>query len=279
MKALYRALILWLALAAGSVQSAEPLAPLVLTIPSGTAPHWRGISPDEAAGTQGLTMLYPAPNAAGFLAAVLTHALLVQGGRSAQQKARQAEADKVLKPHAATIATLSAEVLLAAARERLAQPLLEAGRGLVVQMEPRYALVRDGRTLVLDNALRVHAADMPSVARFETTVRVISTPCDATDPTAHWIAEGGLALKRESAAMLAHSIAIALSPLAPTDAQAFRTQRYRFGHQEKMERGQPVATGCARIVLRTLRDWLMSVPITPVEGAAPCADPYGRLAE
>ena len=279
MKALYRALILWLALAAGSVQSAEPLAPLVLTIPSGTAPHWRGISPDEAAGTQGPTMLYPAPNAAGFLAAVLTHALLVQGGRSAEQKARQAEADQVLKPHAPTIATLSAEVLLAAAREHLTQPLLEAGRGLVVQMEPRYALAPDGRTLVLDNALRVHAADMPSVARFETTVRVISPPCDAKDPTAHWLAEGGLALKRESASMLAHSIEIALSPLAPTDAEAFRTQRYRFGHQEKMERGQPVATGCAGIVLRTLRDWLMSVPIAPVEGTAKCADPYGRLAE
>lgn len=268
-------LALWVALATGSVQPAEPSAPLVLTIPSGIAPHWRGISPDEAAGTQGLAMLYPAPNAAGFLAAVLTHALLVQAGRSAEQKARQAEANKVLEPHAATIATLSADVLLGAARERLTEPLLEAGRGLVVEMEPRYALAPDRRTLVLDNAVRVHAADMPSEARFETTVRVVSTPCDAADPTAHWIADGGLALKRESASMLAHSIQIALSPLAPTDTQAFRTQRYRFGQQEKMERGQPVATGCSRIVLRTLRDWLMSVPIRPVESTAQCADPYG----
>ena len=119
MKALYRALILWLALAAGSVQSAEPLAPLVLTIPSGTAPHWRGISPDEAAGTQGPTMLYPAPNAAGFLAAVLTHALLVQGGRSAEQKARQAEDAAVAARSEADEATAEA---LASAQAAAAGP-------------------------------------------------------------------------------------------------------------------------------------------------------------
>ncbi|MFH1869259.1 MAG: hypothetical protein ABIK82_19330 [Pseudomonadota bacterium] len=274
MKIVWGTVLLLTALVTGAAKAAEQSPPLVMTIPKGITPVWRGIGADEGAGTNGMTMLYPAPNAGGLLVAILTHAAIVQGERSADRAARQAEADRVLETHAATIAALSAELLLAAARERLPKLMLDASRGLIVEIEPRYSLSMDQRTLILDSTFRVHAADTPSVTRFENTVRVVSTPCEAEDPAAHWAAEAGSALKKESVAMLAHSLQVALAPLAPTNPKAFRTQRYRFGQSEKIERGQPVASGCARIVLRTLRDWLMSVPIAPTEGVAPCQDPY-----
>lgn len=274
MKIAWHTVMLLTALITGATQAAEPPPPLVMTIPKGIAPVWRGIGADEEAGTRGMTMLYPAPNAGGLLVAILTHAAIVQGERSTERATRQTEADKALEPHAATIAALSAESLLAAVRERMPKFVLEASRGLIVEITPRYSLSRDQRTLVLDSELRVHTVDKPQETRFENTVRVVSTPCEAEDPVAHWTAEAGSALKNESVAMLAHSLQVALLPLAPTNPQAFRTQRYLFGQSEKMERGQPVAGGCGRIVLRTLRDWLMSVPIAPTEGASPCTDSY-----
>lgn len=260
--------------AAAVVAAAAAPEPLALGIADGKAPAWRGISSDEAAGAQGLNMLYPAPNAGGLLAAILAHALVVQGGRAAERSARQAEADRVLEPHADTLGTLTAERMLADARERLPPSLLERSRGLVIRMEPQFALAPDQRTLVLDNTLRVHATDTPAVARFENTVRVVSVPREEADPAAYWAAEGGSALRRESAALLAHSLEVALTPLGEPDPQAYRTQRYRFGSAQKMERGQPLAQGCARVVLRTLRDWLMSVPVAPAAEAPPCLDPY-----
>ena len=79
--------------------------------------------------------------------------------------------------------------------------------------------------------------------------------------------------------MLAHSIEIVVHPAARAAQNASaKTQRYRFGEIEKMERGVPLASGCNRVVLRTLREWLMSVPVQPADGDVPvCAHGY-RLA-
>lgn len=267
-----RALAALLLCLAGTAQAERPA--LSAALAGDASPVWRGISAEEAAGAQGLGMLYPAPNAGGLLLAILTHALLVDSQRSAERDAAQALADKVLAPHAATITALTPEVLARDALLRLPEARREAARGLVVQMQPRFALAPDARTLVLDNVVRVHDVDTPAVARFENTVRVVSTPREESDPQSLWAADEGRALRDESLAMVAHSLQIALAELPPPDPQAFRTQRYRFGAAQKMERGQPVAKACQRLVLRTLRDWLMSVPVAPAADAAPCDQPY-----
>lgn len=273
MRRLARAWVLAAAFVGLTPVRAEP-PPLVLALAGEAAPAWRGIGADEAAGAQGLGMLYPAPNAAGLLAAILTHALLVDSQRSAARDAAQAEADKVLAPHAPVIAALQGEALVTAVRQALPAPVQDTARGKVVQMQPRLAMAPDARTLVLDNVIRVHDVETAAVARFENTVRVISTPRGEDDPQARWTADEGRALRDEVVALLAHSVQIALAPLPAPDPQAFRTQRYRFGTAQKMERGQPVAEGCARVVLRTLRDWLMSVSVTAAPDAPPCDPPY-----
>lgn len=249
-------------------------APIALSISGDAAIAWRGISAEEAAGAQGLGMLYPAPNAGGLLVAILTHALLVDGQRSSERSAAQARADEVLQPHAATIADLGPEALLAAAQAALPDATRHAAEGRVIEMRPSFALAPDGRTLVLDNVLRVHDAATPAVARFEQAVRVVADPLVDDDPQAAWAADGGRRLRTEVGALLAHSIAIALFDLPAPDAARHRTQRYRFGTGQKMERGQPVATGCDRVVLRTLRESFLSVPTAPVHGAAACTHRY-----
>jgi hypothetical protein len=49
-----------------------------------------------------------------------------------------------------------------------------------------------------------------------------------------------------------------------------RTFRYPEGGVEKMERAQLVEAHCGRALLRTLRGWLMSVPVK-VEGESACS--------
>lgn len=263
-------LALWAGAGGAHAQEAAA-ARILLSLSPGASVSWRGVSPEEGAGSKG-GMLYPAPNVGGMLVAVLTHAAIVQGVRSSERNASQSAADKVLEPHSTAIAELSAERLFDAARLRL--PSLAAERHVVVQMTPTFSLTSDQRTIVLDNVLRVHAPDTPSDALYENTVRVISAPRDGEDPTAYWTGDEGRLLKEEVTAMLAHSIELSLLGVPAADSAPFRTQRYRFGAAQRMERGQTVAGGCGRVVLRTLRGWLMSVPSSVPDLTSPCIDAY-----
>jgi hypothetical protein len=276
--------------------AAAPPAPLpAIVLAGGLPPAWRGIPADEAGGTQGASMMYPAPNAAGLLAAILTHAVIVSGTREGARKARQDEADKVLLPHLGSIGRLTAErVAHAAAALLAARPAAQAATGRVLEVRPSFALAPDQRVLVLDSAVKITAAGSTAAPQFEGIVRVVSTPRLEAEPQAAWTAEDGRLLEQESVAMLAHSLELALSVAnRPADPASARTQRYAHGAAEKMERGELLASGCGRVVLRNLRDWLMSVPVgattpvtttpvaaapgaTPPETAAPaaCAETY-----
>jgi hypothetical protein len=272
--------LLWLLLCCEALaQGATPAVSVVR--PAGERVAWRGIPADEAAGTQG-AMLYPAPHALGLLAAIFTHAAIVQGSREAERKAKQQAADKVLEPYAAVIAEMAPARLLESALGRLeptvrmADSAAVADGGWIIEMEPVFALAPDQRTIVLDNAMKLYALGQGNTPLFANIVRVVSAPRPEGGSDATMTGE---ALADESVQMLAHSIEIVVH-LAAQGAQsegASRTQRYRFGDGEKMERGVPLASACNRVVLRTLRDWLMSVPVQPDGIASACAHAY-RLA-
>jgi hypothetical protein len=265
---------------AAAVQAPNPTLPSIVLV-GGLPPAWRGIPADEAAGTQGAAMLYPAPSAAGFLAAILTHAAVVGGMREGARKARQDEADKVLLPHAGPIARLTAERAAQSAAALLAtRPAAQAATGRLLEVRPSFALAPDQRVLVLDSAVKIAAAGASdAVPHFEGIVRVVSTPRLDAEPQAAWMAEDGRLLEQEAVAMLAHSLELALTVAnRPADPASARTQRYAHGAVEKMERGELLASHCGRVVLRNLRDWLMSVPLMPAapEAMAPasCTDAY-----
>lgn len=259
------------AAAAPAAAVAAPPAPLpAIVLAGGLPPAWRGIPADEASGTQGASMMYPAPNAAGLLAAILTHAVIVSGTRESARKARQDEADKVLLPHQRSIDRLTAErVAQSAAALLSARPAAQAAAGRVLEVRPSFALAPDQRVLVLDSAVKIAAAGSTAAPQFEGIVRVVSTPRLDLEPQAAWTAEDGRLLEQEAVAMLAHSLELALSVAnRPADPASARTQRYAHGAAEKMERGELLASGCGRVVLRNLRDWLMSVPVVPTPPAA-----------
>ena len=104
-------------------------------------------------------------------------------------------------------------------------------------------------------------------------MRVVSSPHDAADARAHWSADDARRLKAHAAAMLAHGLQLALRHGGPANTDApMRTHRYLQGSVERSERSQLLAGDCARVVLRTLRGGLLSVPQRQAEGST-CPQP------
>src|SRR5213594_1284277 len=235
----------------------------------------------DAAGGSGAPMLYPAPNLAGFLAAVITHGVLVESTKKGQKDKLQQEADKVLSPYQEVLSGYAAKELMQRGVDKATtgrtRRLLDSSdgdaTGWLVESSPVFSLTQDQSAIVLDNSIAIYAPADHASAAYKNVVRVISKPKSAGDLPDFWIAGGGEKMKDESAGLLAESLDIALKQAAgddASDANAHKTFRYLEGSTERMERGQLVSERCDRVVLKTLRGWLMSVPAR--QPAAGCAE-------
>jgi hypothetical protein len=234
------------------------------------------VSYDNAGGGAG-AMMYPAPNAAGLLVAILTHAALNGGARSAEAKRLEEEADKVLEPFKGPIERLAPRDLQQAAAARLdfvATPSLveaarDAGDAWVIETQPVFLLSQDRRALVVETVVRLYDGAAPAPA-LERAVRVVSPPVKSPDAETYWLQAEGDRLAHTSAALLAEAVRVALMDVnAPADVPQ-RTVRYVEGSADKFERAMPLAERCERVALRTLRGAVMSVP---VRAKGPSADP------
>lgn len=265
-------LLLWVM---GSWASAQAPAPLEVRWSETQAVAWSGIPSSESAGTTA-SFLYPASNAGGLIASVLTHSLLVSGSREIERKARQTAADQVLEPYKTVIDRLDAPKLTCALQAHWAtEPSNPGGVRRVVHLQPHFRVSSDHRVIVLDARIRVQEADSPpDRMAADRIVQVVSTPREGEDPLAAWLDNDAQYFREEIVTMLTHGIDIALNVASqPTVAVPARTQRYAYGNETRMERGQPLAAGCGRMVLWTLRETWMSVPVDP-GGPPACVNRY-----
>lgn len=266
-----------------AMQPARADAPWSLRLPKEEAVVYRGVVSFDSAGTGGAGMLYPAPSAAGLIAAVITHGLLVESQKNSQKEQLQSAADKVLLPYRAVLDGFKHQELMDKALQRTAwgkgkvvpPGSAEGAHGWVMESLPVFAMTQDQRALVLDSHLTLYRPGESGKAAYQATIRVISQPRLEQDLETFWKDSEAAALKDESANLLAHSLQLALqdaSEAAATAPPLFKTVRYREGETEKMERAQLVAHRCDRQVIRTLRGWLMSVPAAPASAsvAEPC---------
>lgn len=271
MRRLGSLLTLW---AMCSSVSAQTPAPLEVRWSNTPALTWSGIAAGEPAGTTA-SFLYPAPNAGGLIAAILTHSLLVNGSRESERQARQTTADQVLESYKAVIDRLDAAQLTGVLQSRWASdPSVQGGARRIVHLQPHFRVSTDHRVIVLDARIRLQGDDTPSErSASDMVVQVVSTPRDGEDPLAVWLNNDAHVFREEVVTMLTHGIDIALKAAPLPAAAPARTQRYAFGNETRMERGQPLASGCGRVVLWTLRESWMSVPLIP-SGPATCANRY-----
>jgi hypothetical protein len=261
-----------------------PDTPWALSVPAEETVVYRGLASMDAAGTQGGSMLYPASNLAGFIAAIITHGLVAESERDREKRALQDKANMVLKPYQPVLTGYKHLELMQAALDKtpwngaktLMAPTQARGAGWVVESLPFFSMTQDQRALVLDNVVSVYPPGETTKPLYQSTVRVVSQPRLVPDMEKYWKDDTGAAIKAESTNLLAHSLALALQETARPaagDAPAFRTVRYREGETEKMERAQVLSQACQRQVIKTLRGWLMSVP------SSAAADPSAAACE
>lgn len=261
---------------AGRAQTPDEVGVLWLRPPAAAHITWRGMLPAEggAVGVGPQIGPYVVPGFAGLLAAVATHATIMNGVQSAQRKREQEEADRVLEPYAAVLAEFSSSALWTAAqalqtqapRVRLWHSDVDPGTAPQIEADAVFTMSADEGALLLDATVKRQGAEGELV----TVVRVVSTPLTAADARAYWTADQARALKATAAAMFAHALKLAwrYPAAAPSDTPPTRTHRYLQASAERAERGQWLAGDCARAVLRNLRGGLMSVPLRKADDCA-----------
>lgn len=218
----------------------------------------------------GGAMMYPAPNLVGFLAAVLTHAALVEGSKSAQRDRALAEADQSLQPLTPTLEALSPAALSEAVTLVLSPTSDPAWR---VEVAPVYVFSRDLRSLSVESHLLLRRAAADEVLA-RTAVRATAAPLAAEHVPAGWTDNDGQTLRSTAAQLLVQAVSAGLRSLAGEWDQGTapqRTVRYPFGGGERIERVQVLESRCEGAVVRHLRGDLMVIPWRDPAAAGACA--------
>jgi hypothetical protein len=243
-----------------------------LRLPTDDKVAFSGALDYEGASVNSNPMLYPAPNAAAFLASVVTHGLIVGSQKDGQRKKAQEHADKVLDPYQSLLGTISYQELArrwvdgmppGSGRTLIGAAESPGGDEWLIETTPVFQMAQDQRTLSLDALVSIRAPGVTGDAGNSSRIRVISPPVEGADPPEVWAAEQGRKLKEVVAWLFSESLDIAMKVAIDggnTD-QPFRTIRYVEGTAERMERAQLVSEHCGRLVIKTLRGSFMSVPV------------------
>jgi hypothetical protein len=262
-----------------ATESVQADAAWSLSLPTSEKVIFRGQANYDKAGQGPGTMLYPAPGLAGFVLALATHAVVVNGQMKEQRSEIESDADRILVPFRKTLDAFSYGELA----ERAGVPLLDANArpqsGLLISSTPVFYMTQDQTALIIDNTVSVFQAGSERPV-YTNTVRVVSRAVEVENEAVFWQRNGGQRLRDASAALFRASVDIvrehALAPVT-TVAGAQRTFRYLEGKQDAIERAEPVSEHCGRALVRNLRGWLMSVPLKrPRQAAAECEAPPAR---
>lgn len=220
----------------------------------------------------GYQMFYPAPNFAGFLAGVATHAALQSSANAAQAEAEREMADRVLKRFDRVLGQIRVHQAFSEAIDRLqvadrvsVSAFPSAHPSPYVEFRVLGTLAQSRRALMIDLMARLQADPSGTTPEFVHKVRVISDPVTASEENvyAYWLDDDGARLKRTVSSLISEAIALFLADagqqFGADDARSVSV-RYRFGAERRIERAQLLVDGCSRKVLRNLRGWIVSVP-------------------
>lgn len=262
-------------------------APWCLRLPQEKHVVYRGVVSFDEAGTGTSSFLYPAPNAVGLLAAVMTHGFIVESAKNDQKEKLQESADKVLLPYKFVLDNFNCGDLMRRAvkktstgdNAKIIEDSGDPGREMVVESAPVFSLTQDQKAIILDNTIVIHMPGVTPATTYRNTARVVSSARNVADPAAFWTANNGEKLKDESAQLVAESLNIAFRDVfygTGQDGVSYRTIRYQEGTTEKIERAQVLSESCDRLLIRTLRGALMSVPTSQSGAGTSTVDTCGR---
>ena len=273
---------------AGAVAAVPPptkptQAPWCLRRPGAAPVPFRGMLGTDADGTGPGAMLYVAPDPITALAEIATHAAVSSHLGNRREAARVAAANRVLIPYQAVLDKFFAPELVEGA---LTDPVFAdkppplcdkrpADDQWSVETAALFSMTQDQQSLVVVNLVSLFAPpgntagatavgknENPPVAVRKQMVKVVADPMVGDDLISLWNNNDGELLKAVSEHLLAQSLDIAVKSAAASGdvAAPYKTYRYREGGIENMERARLVSATEERLLVETLRGWLLSIP-------------------
>jgi hypothetical protein len=256
---------------------------LSLRVPKADIVSFAVLANDDTVEGKPGSMLYAGPLVVAF-AELAAHGVYESNKQAKERKAKNSLSDIVLAPYQPALSHFTNADLMGRALEGLAthgdkvliQFTERAGPGWLIESSPTFFMTQDARALVLQNSIVVHSPDAASPVTFNSVVEVVGSPREAVgrDSENSWMIEDGARLQSASIVLLRESVSLALSEIHgdfAAHAAAFHTVRYPRGGSEKMERAQILRETPRRLVLKTLRGWIMSVPVAAEEAELPDA--------
>lgn len=245
-------------------------------LPTDDRVNYSGFVEDPRESSQG-AMLYPAPSAAGFLAAILTHAVISGSVQDSQKKTHLEKSNQVLQPFLEVIDKFKGSDFLSAALSDLTstqkKKILTEGSalgdcGFLIELNTLFTLTQDKSAILISNIVSFSKNGVD--ANHRKMVRVISAPHDGLDMTQTWLSDQGSVLQKESVNLLAKSIDLAIKNFVGKykNESVAKTVRYRFGLKDKFERAHIFEESCSQVVFKSLRGELFSVPIADSDETA-----------
>lgn len=242
--------------------SAVPVTNWSLQLPTTDPVPFKGVLERDKAGIGGAAMAYPVNGGALFLAAILVHGALNEAAKAGQKSDLQKAADKVLAPYETVLSKYRHQDLIAA----IGKPpvsALSADARWHVESTPVFVLTPDQTALILENDIIVRQVGATGEIRFQGPIKVVAERVQDAEPLAYWTQNDGAQLKKVTGNLLLESIELAVASAAqdlPATATPEQTHRYFEGSLFKTERATLLIERCSRVVLKTLRNTLLSVP-------------------
>lgn len=244
---------------------------------------YSGVIDSDLKGAGSGQILYPAPNVAGLIAAIITHGVIVDSIKSSEKERRQETANRVLQPYQEVIGNYKHAELIQRGLEKtsseirrssISSPAESVGDWLI-ESKPAFLITQDQRAIVLENQVALYKPGTTTSPVLQYTLRVVSSAKDLEDPVSFWTANQGERIKDVSAELFARSLDIALRDAAGGYGEhsgTHKTIRYREGSNEKIERVLILNEDCNRLVVKNLRGWLMSVPVEAKSATTPSSN-------
>ena len=216
----------------------------------------------------------PAPQGAGapgLVGNIIADAIIQKMARDSREKAARIESELIVAPFASIILLLRKTDLIDRSIALITKELSDSARAAnksepetaVDSFEFEYRLNQDKRTWMLDMAstppIQTDRKAAPYVVK---TIRVIGRQLPESVDTAQMLEDNGKLLRQELHGLLAEAMTIANSKLSPESYKNTPETTVRFSEagRARFERGILLGQDCSRVIMQTLRGWILSAP-------------------
>lgn len=253
-------------------QLLPPNQELVLRLPKEDFVGYQGLANQDSAGLGTGAMLYPGfGGLVGFLAAIATHGVINESSKNSQKNAIQTQADKVLIPYQDVIKGIkftdlfkSSQNFLKTAKLKNAVDFDTLTNNWTLISSPTYMMTQDESALELHNLIAIYAPGKTDKPSYVKLLKAISKPLSSDNPRGTWLDSNGEEIKAVSARLLSNTLDMVYRDIRgefdSSDQLPQKTYRYKRGKLDTFERATQLSDECDRLVLKTLRGDLLSIP-------------------